>query len=186
MNEKGSVMNPSFHIVLVCDIHNFTGIAREIDDRVPSFMDEFYHTIGDIAVSRGGRIIKYIGDCIFFIFKDSRYIDAVQSAVEMREAFELLLSRYRIRCESELETGLSAGEVHVGEIGHPTLRGFEIFGTAVNEASYIGCHRGIAITAAVKKHIESQYEVRQLPDITLKRHKQPLSVWEIVGYGNEH
>jgi class 3 adenylate cyclase len=181
MNEQRPAMELSPHVVLVCDVHHFSKLSVELVDRVPSFMEEFYCTVGEIAVSHGGRIVKYIGDCIFFLFDGSSHVAAAQSAVEMRQAFTSLLSRFRISCESEIETGISAGDLYVGEIGHPTHRVTEVFGNAVNEASLIGCYRGITLTAAVKEQIESKYETRRLTDISTKWSEQPLPVWEVIG-----
>jgi hypothetical protein len=105
----------------------------------------------------------------------------VQSAVEMRRAFPTRLSRFQISCESDLETGISAGELYAREIGHPAHRVTEVFGNAINEASLIGCHQGIALTAVVKEQIDSKYETRRLPDISTRWSEQPLFVWEVIG-----
>lgn len=85
----------------------------------------------------------YFGDCIFFLFGDTGHLAAVQSAIGMRQEFVSLLSRFSIRCESELETGISAGDIQVGIVGHRTHRVIRVFSTAVNEASLLGCYGGL-------------------------------------------
>lgn len=170
----------SYRVIHVCDVHHFTGIAAELADRVADFLDEFYTGMGEIAVRREGQILGYYGDCMFFLYGDKGHLPAVQSALAMRQEFARLLSRYDIRCESELENGISAGNVILRVVGHRTLRVPQAFGPAVNEASILGCHRGVAITAPVREYIEPHYRTRRLPDVPVKWSNRRLEAWEIA------
>lgn len=171
---------PTEGVVHVCDIHHFTRVAGELGGRAPAFMRDFYSDISDVAVSRGGQILEYFGDCMFFLFGEAGHLAAVESALAMRREFARLLSRYGICAESELENGISAGSVTIGTVGHPSHRVSRAFGTAVYEASVLGCHRGVAVTARVREQIGARYETRPLPDIPVHWREEPLRAWEIV------
>jgi class 3 adenylate cyclase len=49
----------------------------------------------------------------------------------------------------ELEVGIGAGQVAVGECGHRTLRQRDVFGEEVNRTARIGHYRSVAITGRV-------------------------------------
>jgi hypothetical protein len=98
----------------------------------------------------------------------------------MRQEFRRLLGKYNLRSESELENGLSAGEVHFREVGHCSHRVRQPFGSVVQEASFLGCHRGVALTVSMKGPVEPHYPLRQLADLPVKWRRERLHVWEIA------
>ena len=65
----------------------------------------------------------------------------------------------RLPEETELEIGISSGDVVVGTLGHRSHRQKDIMGTAVMVAASIGHHRGIAITSQVYEKIKDDYEL---------------------------
>ncbi len=179
MEENVNAAHESYHVVHFCDVHHFTDVAVELGPRVPLFIDDFYTRMGEIVVSQGGQIVGYCGDCIFFLYCRTGHLAAVKSALLMRTEYTNMLSTYGVQSKSELENGLSAGMVSMRVVGHATHRVNQIFGEAVNEASFLGCHQGVAFTAPVKEAIQSRHEVRQLPDMHVKWSSRPLEVWEL-------
>lgn len=166
-------------VVQVCDIHDSTHIGLELGERMGRFMEEYYSDLAEIAVSSGGRVIEYYGDCMCFVRGPDDCLAAVESALAMRSAFALMLERHGVRTESELENGVSSGEVALRTVGHPTYRVVRASGVAVSEALSLGCHRGVAITAPVKERVEGRYSIRRIPDMTVRWRTQPLVAWEI-------
>lgn len=180
VDQDHSRATASRHVIHVCDVHQFTAVTAELGDRVGDFLDGFYTRLGEIAVQRGGQVLDYVGDCIVFLFGAEGELAAVQGAFAMRQEFARLLADYGLRCESELENGIAAGDVVVRVVGHPTLRLLQAFGRAVNEASLLGCHRGVAVTAAVRERIEPPYTTRQLPSVPVKWSREPLAAWAVM------
>lgn len=166
--------------ILVCDVHDFSRITSELGDRGPEFLNDFYCELGEIVVSEGGSLVKYLGDGFVALFGDNGYVNAVSAAIRMRRAFESLLGDYEITVESELETGIAAGKIGIAEVGHPSLRSKEVMGRAVMEASMIGDYRGIAVTEAVRNGITDRYETRPIESMKVKWRPDPMPLWEIV------
>ncbi len=143
-------------------------------------MDSFYRVCGDCVVAAGGRIVKYIGDGILAVFPENAADRAVAAGTCMRSEYAALVSTQQTSVESDLEVGISCGEVEEGLVGHPSLRSFDLFGECVNEATVIGHYRGIAVTDAVRVRLSTETPVRAMEPYQPKWRSTPLVVWEIV------
>jgi class 3 adenylate cyclase len=97
----------------------------------------------------------------------------------MRKAFADMVERRGARGEIELEVGIGAGQVAVGECGHRTLRQKDVFGEEVNRTARIGHYRGVAITERVYEWVKGSYATTRLPDWETKRPGESLKVWAI-------
>jgi adenylate cyclase len=181
-------------VVVFTDVHNFSRVTLELKDRdTLGFLNEMYRRLGEELVSRGGRIIKYLGDAILAVFgqtgvslpappADHSALAAVQAAVAMRESYSRLVEPLAVRTETDLEVGIAFGECEVGTVGHDSLQSFDVFGECVNEAAIIGHHRGIAVTDAVRELLANSASVSftSLPDRRVKWRDDPLVLWEAV------
>jgi class 3 adenylate cyclase len=168
-------------VVFFCDCHHFLLLTRELGDVLLEFTDSFYQQCGECIASRGGRIIKYIGDSILATFSENGADDAVAAGICARAEYASLVDRYARGVESELEVGISRGQVVEGIVGHESHRAFDILGECVNEAAIIGHHRGVAVTDEVRELLSGKYETRALEPRRLKSRDEPLAIWEIVG-----
>jgi len=168
-------------VVLFCDCHQFSLVQLSLGDRTFGFLDELYRRGGECLVRNGGRIIKYLGDAILATFLGDCGDDAVLAAECLRREYAVLVREHGIDLETDMEVGLSLGDVQEGELGHDTLRGFDVFGECVNEAAMIGHHRGIAVTGALRTRLSAAIRVRELEPYRPKWRATPLEVWEVVG-----
>ena len=166
-------------VVLFADVHNYFGISHELGVDAYGFLQEMYEILGDIIVAQGGAIVKYLGDALLCVFPVDAENEAVDCALKLRPAFTQIVSRRGLSVETDLEIGISSGQVATGTFGHRTLLQWDVFGEEVNRAETIGHHRGIAITERVYDRVKSNYSVRQVPDFS-KRQTEPLKIWEIV------
>lgn len=166
--------------ILFCDLHDFSRLVADIDGSALAFIDSFYQSCGECIVSRGGRIIKYIGDSMLATFGEDGVEEAVQAARCMRSEYAALVAGLDSSVASDMEIGISLGETEEGEVGHPSLRTFDVFGECVNEAAIMCHYRGIAITAAVKERLPDRYSVKQLPAFNAKWRSEPLAAWAVV------
>jgi class 3 adenylate cyclase len=166
--------------ILFCDCHHFSRLQLAIGDRILEFMDSFYRECGECLVSKGGRIIKYLGDSILAVFPQGSANDVIDAAHCLRREYAELVAALGTGIESDMEVGISYGEVFEGTVGHDTLRAYDVFGECVNEAAMIGHHRGIAITESVHQLISPEIAVRPLETQHPKWRTDPLIVWEVV------
>ena len=120
-----------------------------------------------------------MGDAILCIFPTDSEDEAIRCARELRKTFSEIVRERQISHETELEIGISSGEIEVGIVGHNSLRQKDVFGEEVSQAAIIGHHRGIAITERVYKKIKGHYNIHKLPEVPLKWQEEPLHVWEI-------
>ena len=173
-------MTSTVRIVFFCDCHNFGFLARELGESLFEFMDDFYRRCGECIASRGGRIIKYLGDSILAVFPEDAADAAVAAGACARAEYAALVKALETDVETDLEVGISCGPVQEGIIGHESFRAFDVVGECVNQAAMIGHHRGIAITEPVRTRLSGAYETRPLQTLNLKGSAEPVSVWEVV------
>jgi len=166
-------------VILLTDVHDFSLAFRD-PGAVRGFLQEMYEKLGDRVVTRGGEIIKYLGDSLLCLFPAGGEAAAAACALELRRAFAGLAAARAGGSSMELEVGLASGELAVCESGHLSLRQRDVFGPAVLEAALIGHYRGVAVTAAVERRIKDAYPTRRLPDMTVKWQSEPLKVWALV------
>ena len=165
-------------VIVFIDVHNysmaFDGLLESCE-----FLQEMYEKLGDLIVGHGGEIIKYLGDAMLSIFPAGFEVEAVACGLEMRKAFADMVERRGLRGEIELEVGIGAGPVAVGECGHRTLRQRDVFGEEVNRTAKIGHYRGVAITEPVYERVKGSYTTVRQPDWETKRQGESLKVWAI-------
>ena len=170
----------STRIILFCDCHDFSRLQLTINGPLLDFMDSFYQKCGECLVASGGRIVKYIGDAILAVFPEGSADEAVAAGACLRAEYAALVATVQTDVDSDMEVGISCGEVEEGVVGHRSLRNLDLFGECVNEAAMIGHHRGIAVTEAVRALLSDRTTVRRLKPFHPKWRTDPLTVWEIV------
>ena len=96
---------------------------------VHALLQEAFLAAGDEIVSRGGRIVKVLGDSLLFCFDSPR---------DAAEAARAIAGGYR-RQEGDLElrfrVSVATGEVLCAELGHPSCQHDDVLGATVNEAA---------------------------------------------------
>jgi class 3 adenylate cyclase len=168
-------------VILFTDLHDYSIVVTTLSKhQALRFLQEMYEKFGDLVVAYHGDIIKYMGDAMLCVFPAGSEIEVIQCALQLRKTYFEMIDARNITHETELEVGVSAGEVETGIIGHKSLLQKDIFGEAVNRAGVIGHHRGIAVTENVYHKINTSYKTAQLPDVTVKWQAEPLKVWEVV------
>ena len=143
--ERGSVER--IHAVLwFADMRGFTKLADSTPGlEVIELLDEVFETLTAPLRSRGGQVLKFMGDGMLAIFplpaetqaKTCR--DAIEAA---REAMHTLDRVNRARAEAgkpiaEVDLALHIGEVLYGNVGAADRLDFTVIGPAVNEAARI-------------------------------------------------
>lgn len=183
---KTNSMRREERVVVFTDIHNFTAAARAAgEDSLPALLQEVYEEVGSIVVEHGGAVMKYLGDGMLCVFEARGADGAVAAAAAARQAYARLAEKRGLGGHTELEVGISCGQVAVGVLGHRSLRCAEVLGEVVNEAAAIGHHRGIALTGRVRERLAGDRPTRRLADVPLKWREEPLEVWEVIEPGEQ-
>ncbi len=112
------------------DLDHFARFAEAHSlQEVHALLQEAFTAAGDEIVTRGGRIVKYLGDSVLFTFDDPK---------TAAEAARAIAGGYR-RPEGDLElrfrVSVATGEVLCAELGHPSLVCEDVLGLTVNEAA---------------------------------------------------
>ncbi len=167
-------------VLLFADVHNYAKISHALGVAAYDFLQEMYEELGDIIVKHSGTIVKYLGDAMLCVFPAGMEDKAIDCALRLRPAFAQIVSRRGLSVETDLEIGISSGQVATGTFGHKSLLQWDVLGEEVIWAETIGHHRGIAITERVYDQVKSNYPVRRLPNFNVKWQTEPLKVWEVV------
>lgn len=112
---------------------------------VAAFLDEWYRQCGDAIRSRGGRIIKFMGDGCFATFPEDRCLDAVDAA--------LALGRTTHALPVDVGTKLHLGVVAAGDAGPDGDRRYDVFGSAVNHLFRMGGAGSVLISEPVYRQL---------------------------------
>jgi class 3 adenylate cyclase len=177
---SGMEASTQTRVILFCDCHDFSRLQLALGDRLLEFMDSFYRECGECVVANGGRIIKYIGDSILAAFPEDGADDALTAGICLRREYAALVASLKTDVDSDMEVGISCGEVAEGVVGHSSLKSFDVFGECVNEAAMIGHYRGIAVTDVLRARLSPGTEVQPLEPYHPKWRADPLVVWGVV------
>jgi adenylate cyclase len=110
------------------DLTNWTRAAASLGDAgAVALLDEAYRVAGDAITTRGGTILKYIGDGIMFAFADA---SAAVAAAREIAAFRRDVSGLDVHFAASVATG----DMMQAQIGHPSKRVDDVIGATVNRA----------------------------------------------------
>jgi adenylate cyclase len=129
--------------VLFCDLRGFTSLS---EGRLPYdtvfILNRYFKAMGEVVVSCGGRVDKFIGDGIMALFGvEGDAAAAARSALAatrgMVEALDTLNQDLAIELDAPLRMGigLHLGPVILGEMGHGPATSLTAIGDTVNIAS---------------------------------------------------
>jgi class 3 adenylate cyclase len=173
-------MENGTRVVLFCDIHCFSRVARALGDALPGFIQSFYQLVGDAVVSQGGRLLKYIGDSVLAVFPEGAEAAAVRSALAMRSGFPRIVPPLAAGIGTVLEVAIGCGPVWHGVFGHGSLRMEDVFGETVSETAILSHTQGIALTGAVRNAVAARFPTERQPDVTPKWRQEPLQWWRVI------
>jgi class 3 adenylate cyclase len=133
---------------------DLAGFARASADRPPleiaAFLDDWYRRCAPIITSRGGRIVKFMGDAVLAVFPE----DAARPAVECAQA----LRDEPLQWPVELGANVHAATIAEGEIG-PESR-YDIFGSGVNQVFMMGGGAGIRVSERIHGQLTDELRAR--------------------------
>jgi class 3 adenylate cyclase len=165
---------------------NGTLRASRIPDTLVEFLTEYYDSVEDAVTSNRGVVDKFIGDGVMARFgvrghdnKDGTNddaISAVSAALQLRESFREIKSRWLDRWKKDineeldisLKCGINTGPVIVAEVGTKHSQ-YTALGSVVNYASRFAGLAGYAkdtdilISQTTQSRVKDNYLVAREP-----------------------
>lgn len=129
-------------VLFYTDLRGFTPLADKLpQDELIALLNNYFEIMGDAVESRGGEILKFIGDAMLAIFPLTAGRDATElchhaldAAEEATRAVDRLNTERKTWGQPTIRVGIAlhVGGVMYGNIGAPTRLDFTVIGPAVN------------------------------------------------------
>jgi adenylate cyclase len=190
--ERGSV--ESIRAALwFADMRGFTKLADGAAGlEVIELLDEVFETLTAPLRSRGGQVLKFMGDGMLAIFPllGETQAETCRNAIDAaREAMHALDRVNGARAEAskpvaEVDLALHIGEVLYGNVGAADRLDFTVIGPAVNEAARIEtlCEplgRKVLVSAEFAAAAGSCNGLQPLGDHRLRGVREPRAIYEL-------
>jgi class 3 adenylate cyclase len=186
--------------VLFSDLEGFTGLCERITpDAAVNFLNEYFDEMSGPIIAKQGIIDKYMGDAVMAFWGPPFTDPADHARLACEAALEQLarLTEFRRTVPNiigmrqdlprvNMRTGISTGEVTVGNVGSERLKGYTVIGDTVNLAARLetACkHYGvnILISQQTRANAGAAIETRELDRIRVVGKSRPVSVFELIG-----
>jgi adenylate cyclase len=141
-------------VLLAVDLAGYTRSIASLDAiAVAAFVDEWYRQCATEIRSRGGRVVKFIGDGCLAVFPDERGADAIDAARALAAALGPLRARHGWKVE--LGANVHAATVAAGDYGPDDDRRYDVIGTGVNHLFLMGGGAGVRISEPIYRQLPS-------------------------------
>lgn len=128
--------------VLVVDIRNFTGMTRQIDEKILSeVIGTWFRCAGDIIREYGSWVDKYIGDAVMAVWIHGPQGVSSEEMIRIAHALNALHKmtselhlRYPLPSPIRIGAGLNTGYAMVGNTGSGDRPDYTALGDTVNAA----------------------------------------------------
>jgi len=126
--------------VLVIDIRNFTGLTRQMDEKVLSAMiGSWFRGAGDIIRNHGSWVDKYIGDAIMAVWihesetvSHEEMVQIFHALSALRAMTSSLAENYPLPFPLRIGAGINTGYAMVGNTGSGDRPDYTALGDTVN------------------------------------------------------
>jgi adenylate cyclase len=155
-------------VLLAVDLAGYTRAIANLDAiEVARFLDEWYRSCAHEIRTRGGRVVKFIGDGCLAVFPEDRGPDAIAAAVALGDA----LGGIRARHGWKIECGANVHEATVaaGDYGPDDDRRYDVIGSGVNHLFLMGGGSGLRISEPIYRQLANDDRG------AWRRHKPPAT-----------
>jgi len=141
--------------LVTADLAGFARACTSLDAlSIAQFLDRWYRQCAPIITSRGGRVVKFMGDAVLAVFPEPAVLAAVDAATALRSALA------ELRAETQWRVDLGAN-VHLaivaeGEFGPDEDLRYDVFGSGVNHLFLMGGGPGIRISEPVYRQLPNE------------------------------
>lgn len=127
--------------VLVVDIRNFTGLTRQLDEKILSeVIGTWFRHAGEIIREHGSWVDKYIGDAIMAVWihgeqiRGDEMLPIFQSLTALNKVTQNLYNLYPLPFPLRIGAGINTGHAMVGNTGSGDRPDYTALGDTVNAA----------------------------------------------------
>jgi class 3 adenylate cyclase len=175
--------------VLFADISGFTAMSEKmLPEEVTAIMNQCFKMMGECIDFNGGRIDKFIGDCIMVVFGVPDTIEkapqkAINTAIEIRNSLYRFNKEKNLAIPLDVHIGINSGIVLAGMVGADQKQEYTVMGDTVNLASRLedASDRGQILVGPLTYRVTRQnFEYKTLPPILLKGKADPVPVYEVL------
>jgi adenylate cyclase len=177
--------------VLFSDIRGFTPLSESMKpDEIATLLTEYFTEMVECVFRHGGMLDKFIGDSVMAqwgapLGNPDDADRAMQAAIDMMAALEMLNERWRLQGRPVLEIGigLNYGEAFAGNIGSERRLEFTVIGDTVNTASRLCSAAGageILLSDGMRRALSAPPPMTERPPMELKGKSQSLPIFSVL------
>ncbi len=146
-SEKDFTATATLHVrrlisVLVVDIRNFTGLTRQLDEKILSeVIGTWFRHAGEIIRENGSWVDKYIGDAVMAVWihgaqevDNQEMLQILQALSAMQKMTSDLYNHYPLPFPLRIGAGINTGHAMVGNTGSGDRPDYTALGDTVNAA----------------------------------------------------
>ena len=185
--------------VIFSDVANFTNISEGLTpEKLVTFMNVYLDAMTEIIISEGGFVDKFIGDEIIAIFGAPNDLPdhatcACRAVTRMRQqAIDLQDAFADLGCTQEVfaRTGISTGEMVVGNMGSEERMNYTAMGDAMNLGARIEGTNKVYGTRAMASEstvtsAKDSFVFRELDTVQVKGKVTGARISELIGRDGE-
>ena len=180
-----------FVTILFADLTGFTAFADSVPpEDVMETLNQTFSRLTKIIADNRGTFDKYLGDgfMAFYgapIVSDNDALNAVRTAVAMRETFQELKEQWADgpRIQLDLAVGINSGEAIVGNVGSERMMNYTVIGDTVNVAARLQELAGpgqILIGETTHALVEDLVVARKFGEVELRGRSKRVTAYELV------
>ncbi len=178
--------------VLHIDLRELSAAADTLHPQsAVDLVNEYFGAIVPIIFRYAGTVVKQSGTGIVAVWnlplEMGNYASAAaQAAIYINRQVSPLktlhVTQDAIRPRIHLGFGISTGEAIGGYIGVPSHKEYTIIGEVMTIAERLAMKpdRGVFVDQSTREKISSEFELKEVNPIRLRRKTDPMSVWEIT------
>jgi len=201
LKNPGHILEPKEKEITVyfSDIRDFTSISERIANpkKLIKLLNSYFNPVSNIIIKHQGTIDKFIGDAVMAYWNApydcENHADlAVSCAIEHINTLKPLNKKLQKEFGVKISVGIgiNTGNTTVGEMGSEGRADYTVIGDSVNLASRIeGLNKyygtKILISEHTKAQLKNSYAIREIDTVLVKGKKQPVTIYEVKGFGKE-
>jgi len=174
-----------------CDLRGFTSLSATLEpSQVRAMLNQFYELLTEIILSRGGTVLKFVGDEVFAVFGAPLPVEhhpqvALDCAMEIQQrAPELAEQLADLHIPAvQFGIGMNSGPVVAAHVGGGRRRQYDVVGDTVNLASRLCGQAGkgeIVITEAMLGLLDDPPAHESMGAVALKGLDEPVPLERVV------
>ncbi len=175
--------------ILFADLTGFTAMTEQLGaERAYPIVVGCLRMLDEIARKHGGRVEKYLGDCVMALFGVSEAMEdapraAVNAAIEMRRRVREYNQIVNAPVPLDVHSGINVGVGIAGDVRGSVLREFTVMGDPVDVADALkdlAPSGRIYVGGEVRRFTSEVFTYEPREPLVLKGTRQALPVFEMT------